>query len=64
MNENGMLSVKSLDENILLLEDLALAFGDVDKVVELSYRIIDQLKNVYGFSDGLDYDNNDTLRRK
>ena len=50
VNANGVRSTKSLDENILLLEDLVLSFGDIQSVVDLSYEVIGQLKQVYGYS--------------
>lgn len=73
-SESGLISVKPLDENIALLEDMVLSFGDVDKVVELSHLIIDQLNDIYapkkdlGESKtpdlGQNLDNPHTLRRK
>ncbi len=50
VNANGVRSTKSLDENILLLEDLVLSFGDIQSVVDLSYEVIGQLKQVYGYT--------------
>lgn len=52
VNANGVRSTKSLDENVLLLEDLVLSFGDIQSVVDLSYEIIEQLKQVYGYTNG------------
>ena len=52
VNQNGMRSTKTLDENVLLLEDLVLTFDNIQPVIDLSYEIIEQLKNVYGYSNG------------
>lgn len=52
VNKNGIRSTKSLSENILLLEDLVLTFGDVQSVIDLVYEIIEQLKNVYNYTNG------------
>lgn len=52
VNANGIRSTKSLDENILLLEDLVLTFGDIQPIVNLAYEIIEQLKQAYNYSNG------------